>query len=97
MVPVRGSPYKSSFNATAQPNANTLTGPAMTKYISGGLEEIHSYIMETMKGAQTKDKELTDVKTLISIKDSVESTFTRNDQTILELDSLDEALKFFCN
>jgi hypothetical protein len=33
MVPLRGSPYKASFNSKSAPNSNVLTGPAMGKYI----------------------------------------------------------------
>ena len=33
MVPLRGSPYKASFNPKSNPQANTLTGGAMSKYI----------------------------------------------------------------
>lgn len=58
MVHIRGSPYKASFKAAAAANANNLTGPAMVKYISSGLEELHTFIVETTKGAQTKDKNI---------------------------------------
>lgn len=58
MVPVRGSPYKGSFNAKSAAASNNITGPAMGKYIQGGLEELHSFIVETSKGAQTKDKNI---------------------------------------
>lgn len=75
MVHLRGSPYKGSFKASSAANFNNLTGPAMAKYIHSGLEELHSFIVETTKGAQTKDKNIQDVKTLISVKDYVESVF----------------------
>lgn len=51
MVSVRGSPYRAAFSSKAQPPSNNLTGPAMGKYIQSGLEEMHSFIVETTKGA----------------------------------------------
>ena len=67
----------------------------MGKYIQTGLEDIHHFITETTKGAQTKDKNIQDVKTLIQVKDNVESVFNLNDEIILKLDCLDESLKMF--
>ena len=76
MVPIRGSPYRSSFSAKSAPNVNNLTGPAMGKYIATELEQIHTFISETSKGASTKDKSISDVKTLISVKDNVDIVFS---------------------
>lgn len=95
MVQVRGSPYKAAFTSKSASNVNNLTGPAMGKYIQSGLEDIHHFISETTKGAQTKDKNIQDVKTLISVKDNVESVFNLNDEIVLKLDCLDESLKMF--
>lgn len=94
-VPIRGTPYKASFSAKSAPAVNNLTGVAMDKYIKSGLEELHSFIVETTKGAQTKDKSITDVKTLISIKDYVDSVYNKNDDIILKLDCLEESLRMF--
>lgn len=58
MEPIRGTPYRATFSAKSAPNVNNLTGPAMGKYIQGGLEEIHNFIGETTKGASTKDKNI---------------------------------------
>jgi len=76
MVHIRGSPYKANFKVASAANTNVITGPAMVKFIHSGLEELHSFILETTKGAQTKDKNIQDVKTLISVKDYVDSVFT---------------------
>jgi hypothetical protein len=95
MVPLRGSPYRSSFSGKSQANVNNLTGPAMGKYIANELEAIHSFLSETTKGASTKDKNIQDVKTLISVKDSVDSVFNLNDEIVLRLDCLDESLRMF--
>lgn len=58
MVALRGSPYKSNFSAKSASNVNNLTGPAMGKYIATELEQIHTFISETIKGASTKDKNI---------------------------------------
>jgi len=39
-VPIRGCPYKATFNSKASPSANQLTGPAMAKYLQAGIEEV---------------------------------------------------------
>lgn len=95
MVMLRGCPYKASFSAKTPATANNLTGPAMGKYIVSGLEDIHNFISETSKGANTKEKNIYDVKTLISVKDHVENVFLLNDEMVLKLDCLDESLKMF--
>ena len=95
MEPIRGSPYRSSFSSKSAANVNNLTGPAMGKFIQSGLEELHKFIVETTQGAATKDKSITDVKTLISVKDNVDNVFNLKDEIILRLDCLDEALKMF--
>lgn len=95
LVPIRGSPYRATFNAKSQPQVNNLTGPAMNKYLQSGLEEIHQFISETTKGATTKDKNMVDTKLLISVKDNVDSVFNLKDEIVLKLDCLDESLKMF--
>lgn len=95
MVQVRGSPYRSAFSAKSAANVNNLTGPAMGKFIANELEQIHTFLTETTKGASTKDKNIQDVKTLISVKDAVDSVFVQNDEIVLRLDCLDEALRLF--
>ena len=68
----------------------------MNKYIQNGLEELHTFMNETTKGAATKDKNVAgDTKTLISVKDNVDSVFNQKDEIVLKLDCLDEALKMF--
>ena len=67
----------------------------MNKYISGGIEDIHNFIADTTKGANTKDKNLADVKVLIGVKDHVDNVTTLNDEIVLKLDCLDESIKCF--
>ncbi len=97
MVALRGSPYKASFTAKSAATVNNIVGPAMEKYLKGGLEELHNFIVETTKGAQTKDKNIQDVKTLISVKDYVDSVYNKNDDIILRLDCFEESLRLFAD
>jgi len=96
MVPIRGSPYSSSFNEKTNSNNNQLLGPAMSKYISSSLEEIADFISTTSKGINLKDKDIeNDVKQLISVKEHVENVQIKNDEMIFWLDCVDESLKLF--
>ena len=75
MVPLRGSPYKASFNSKAKAADNTMIGGVMAKYITKELEGLNTSFAETKKNISTKDKEsLKDVKTLLNIKEKTEQT-----------------------
>ena len=91
---LRGAPYKASFNAQAEAKNNHLTGPAMVKNAQKQIEALQSFMKDTSAGAKTSDKDLTDVKTLIGVKDCMEQVFLQKDQKTLLLDQLDESLKF---
>jgi hypothetical protein len=52
---------------------------------------------ETGAGASVKDKDIDDVKVLISVKDNMETIFLKNDEVTLTLDQLDESLKFLAS
>lgn len=67
----------------------------MVKYLTNGLSDIQSFIAESTKGAQTKDKDINNVKTLISVKDYVDNVYLQNDEIILKIDCLEESLKMF--
>ena len=47
----------------------------------------------TTAGATVKDKDLADVKVLISVKDNVESVQNNGESIMLQLDQLDESIK----
>jgi hypothetical protein len=93
MVPIRGSPYKASFNASTPVSANNLTGPTLTKHITKTIESTQNWMKETAAGATVKDKDISDVKVLIGIKDNVDEIQAKNDQITLKLDQLDESLR----
>jgi len=96
MVPIRGSPYHSSFNEKTNSNYNQILGPAMAKYITSSLEQISEFISTTSKGINLKDKDIeNDVKELIAVKEHVENVQSRNDEMVFWLDCVDESLKLF--
>jgi len=92
-VPVRGSPYSASFSQKTPASANNLTGSAMTKHIPHSMERLITFMKETLQGSLIKDKDLTDTKVLISVKDNVELVSAENDRIMLQLDQVDESLK----
>jgi len=49
---------------------------------------------ESSQSANTKDKDLTDIKQLISVVDAVNQVNERSDETLLALDQLEETLNF---
>ena len=93
MVPVRGSPYRASFEEGVNPNVNGLIGPGMPKHVAKQIESLQEFMKSTAAGAQVKDKDLADVKALIGVKDNVEAVQNRGDEVTLQLDQLDEALQ----
>lgn len=56
-----------------------MTGNLMDKYIKKELESIQTNLSDTRKQIATKDKDLTDVKALLNIKEKVEITQNRTD------------------
>jgi hypothetical protein len=79
MVPIRGCPYKSTFSNKGLAKDNLMTGSLMDKYIKKELESIQTNLSDTRKQIATKDKDLTDVKALLNIKEKVEITQNRTD------------------
>ena len=69
---LRGSPYSATFTAEAKPDANSLVGQAMVKAIQKKIEEMQGFMKETSEGTTVKNKDLSDVKALLSVKDKVE-------------------------
>ena len=73
---------------------NHLTGPSLVKNAQKKIEDLQRFMKETGAGASVKDKDIDDVKVLISVKDNMETIFLKNDEITLTLDQLDESLKF---
>ena len=91
---LRGSPYSAGFSAASAANVNHLTGPALVKNAQKKIEDLQRFMKETSAGASVKDKDIDDVKVLISVKDNMETIFLKNEEVTLTLDQLDESLKF---
>jgi hypothetical protein len=94
MVPLRGSPYTSSFVSTTPVNHNTLTGPLLPKYVTKIIEQSQSWMKETSHNSNTKDKDLTEIKSLLGVVDSVKQVHDQADSMMLQLDQLEETLNF---
>jgi len=94
-VPIRGVPFKASFDAAANPKDNLLTGSAMDKHIKKELERLTALMTDNKRELNTKDKDLKDVKALLKVKENVEQTINDTDLITLNIDQLDESLRLF--
>lgn len=89
---VRGAPYTASFNSTSDAKFNSLTGPMMLKNVQETIAETKSKFEKTSEGAKTGNKDLSDVKVLIGVKDCVEHVQTQAKPITLSLDQMYESL-----
>ncbi len=94
MVPLRGSPYSASFCAGTKADSNHLTGPSLPKYVTKVIDETGRWMKETTNAAKTSDKDLSEIKTLIGVVDSVKQVQAQTDSIMLQLDQLEETLNF---
>ena len=78
-VPVRGSPYRATFDEGVNPNMNKLIGPGIQKHVVAQIENLQEFMKETLAGLNVKDKDLQDVKELIKVKDHVETVNTKGE------------------
>ena len=51
----------------------------MVKNVQKKIETMQAFMKETQQGATIKDKDLSDVKTLIGVKDCMEVVYNKND------------------
>lgn len=82
-VPLRGSPYKASFQEDVNPNMNKLIGPGIQKHVMAQIEQLQEFMKETTAGLNVKDKDLQDVKELIKVKDYYETVNNQGDSITL--------------
>jgi hypothetical protein len=94
-VPIRGSPYKASFNMNAKPADNTLAGPLMQAYFKQEMSDLADYMSKKEKSISTKGKDLQEVHVLLPIKEEIEDVFKNEGKTTLKIDQLDESSKMF--
>lgn len=95
LVPIRGSPYKASFNSAAPKANNTLAGPLMQAHFKTQMGDLADYMTKKDKSISTKGKDLLEVPTLLNIKSEIEDVFKNEGKTTLKIDQLDEAAKMF--
>jgi len=93
MVDVRGSPYNASFIEETPGKMNALIGPALQKATISNIEMLQAFMRDTAEGVNVKEKDLTDVRTLLGIKANVEVVTIKNDEIMLQMDQLQEALR----
>jgi len=79
LVNVRGSPYTASFIEETPAKANTTIGPSMQQNAKHLAESLVEFFSKTGEGCRVSDKDLTDVRTLLDVKDNVELVTNRND------------------
>jgi hypothetical protein len=87
-VDVRGSPYSASFIEDVTGKANALIGPSLQKATIQNIENLQNFMRETTEGVNIKEKDLSEVKTLLGVKESVEVVTLQNDDIMLQLDQL---------
>lgn len=96
-MPLRGSPYTSSFVATTPTTHNSLTGPLLPKYVTKMIDVSQTWMKESSAAANTKDKDLTEIKELLGVVDAVKSVHDKSDEMLLSLDQLEETLNFLAS
>lgn len=95
MVPVRGSPYLINYKDGVDPKCNLMTGKLMAEQIAKQIVSLQATMTDSKREIHTKDKNLSEVKVLLSVKEKVEHTQKNTDNITLLIDQLDESLKLF--
>jgi|LakMenEpi03Aug12_release.lakeMendotaPanAssembly.Ray.scaffolds.fasta_scaffold70459_10 hypothetical protein len=62
---------------------NQLFGPCLPKYVVKSIENVTTWMKETSHSANIKDKNLDDIKVLISVCDAVKQVNDQNDSMML--------------
>lgn len=95
LVAIRGSPYKASFSKAAKPADNTMSGPLMQAHFKQQVSDLNDYMSKKEKSISLKGKDMTEVPTLLSVKEETEEVFKNENKTTLKIDQLDESMKMF--
>lgn len=76
MVPLRGTPYKGFMKGGFKENDGKMVGEAMKKYISSEIKRLQELMGNTKTEINTKDKDkdMSNVKQLLKVKENVERT-----------------------
>lgn len=86
MVPIRGSPYKSSFVSTAKAIDNTMSGPLMQSNFKEEVSNLSDYMSKKDKAISLKGKNVEEVATLLGVKEQIEDVFNNEGATTLKID-----------
>lgn len=97
LKPIRGSPYKASFNSSAKPADNLLSGPLLQAHFKQEMSDLMDYMTKKEKSIATKGKDLNEVPTLLGVKEEIEDVFHNEGAITLKIDQLDESIKMFGN
>lgn len=95
MVPVRGSPFVASFIEGVKANENLMTGGIMDRHIKKELERLTNSLADRKKSCRKDDKDISNVKVLLGVKEATESVIKQTPSIQLEIDQLEESLKLF--
>jgi dynein heavy chain len=89
--PVRGSPFKASFTASARNRANEYSGSLVTQWLGATIKGLDEFYQTTNTGHQTKIKD-GDVMTLIKVMNHIKDMYNQEDTLILKQDEIFETL-----
>jgi hypothetical protein len=95
MVPVRGSPFIASFIEGVKASDNLMTGGIMDRHIKKELDRLTNSLADRKKACRKDDKDISNVKVLLGVKENTESVIKLTPQIQLEIDQLEESLKLF--
>lgn len=95
MVPLRGSPYRGHMTPGFKEVDGKMVGDSMKKYISTEIKRLQELMQTTKSEINTKDKDkdMTNVKQLLKVKENVEQTQLQQENINLQIDQLDESIK----
>ena len=93
LVPIRGNPYSSSFKEGVNLKNNELTGPALISYITNSLAETEKFITDSRNNINIKNKDISDVKELLEVKENLGLIDEKKDEILLTIDIIEQCLK----
>jgi hypothetical protein len=93
LVPIRGSPFRASFANEQKPDNNNLYGQAVKDYVKHRLQDIKDFIKRANEDIDYKEKNLEDVKQVITIMAAIGEIARKVQSDVLELDMMEEMLR----
>jgi len=93
LVPIRGSPFRAQFAGDQKPDNNNLYGQAAKDYVKHRLQDIRDFIKRTNEDIDYKEKNLDDVKQVITIMAAIGEIARKYQADVLDLDVIEEMLR----